>query len=207
MCDPACGSGIFLVGAFRRIVRDEMALTATRLTSERLRAILLERISGIDVNPEAVRLAAFSLYLAYLNYQEPPDINAAGPLPRLIYRTGDPPNEAVLVVADAFSPFCDETLPTIATEYAKGVRGRLEQNSFLPWDGQSFDLAIGNPPWDEPDEIPKTAAELWAKQRGYPVGDRSQSELFMWRALYLLEPWRDCNVSRVGNGISQSLVL
>lgn len=101
VCDPACGSGIFLVEAFRRIVRDEMARTAARLSSKRLRTILLKRISGIDINPEAIRLAAFSLYLAYLNYQDPPDINAAGPLPRLIYRPGDPLNEAVLVVADA----------------------------------------------------------------------------------------------------------
>ena len=31
ICDPACGSGIFLVEAFRRIVRDEMAERGERL--------------------------------------------------------------------------------------------------------------------------------------------------------------------------------
>ena len=185
VCDPACGSGIFLVEAFRRIVRDEMAQTAARLSPERLRAILLGRVSGVDINPEAIRLAAFSLYLAYLNYQDPPDINAAGPLPRLIYRPGDPFNEAVLVVADAFSPFCEETLTTDLDDEAKN---RLQTIPFLPWEKQSFDLVVGNPPWDEPEGIPATAAELWAKEQGYPVGDRSQSQLFMWRALSFLKP-------------------
>ena len=163
-----------------------MARTAARLSSKRLHTILLKRISGIDINPEAIRLAAFSLYLAYLNYQDPPDINAAGPLPRLIYRPGDPLNEAVLVVADAFSPFCNETLPVDASEYVGQINSHLEPNPFLPWDGRSFDLVVGNPPWDEPDEVPATAAELWVKEQGYVVGDRSPSQLFMWRALSFL---------------------
>ena len=188
VCDPACGSGIFLVEAFRRIVRDEMARTVARLSSEKLRAILLKRIRGIDINPEAIRLAAFSLYLAYLNYQDPPDINAAGPLPRLIYRPGDPLDEAVLVVADAFSPFYAETLPLDAAEYVGDANNDLEPSKFLPWYEQSFDLVIGNPPWDEPDEIPATSAESWAKQHAYPVGHRSPSQLFMWRALSFLKP-------------------
>ena len=188
VCDPACGSGIFLVEAFRRIVRDEMARTAARLSSERLRAILLGCISGVDINPEAIRLAAFSLYLAYLNYQDPPDINAAGPLPRLIYRPGNPLNEAVLVVADAFSPFYSETLPVDADKLVVNIKNDLKPGHILPWEEQCFDLVVGNPPWDEPGETPATAAESWAKQNGYPIGDRSQSQLFMWRALSFLKP-------------------
>lgn len=188
VCDPACGSGIFLVEAFRRMVRDEMARTGGRVSPQRLRSILLQQISGVDVNPEAIRLAAFSLYLAYLNYQEPPDITAAGPLPRLIYRPSDPLNETVLTVADAFAPFWDETLPVDGAELTRIVNNELHGNQFLPWDSQSFDLVIGNPPWDEPEGIPATTAETWSKKNGYPVGDRSQSQLFMWRALSFLKP-------------------
>ncbi len=85
VCDPACGSGgIFLVEAYRRIVRWEMTRRERRLTTAELQELLLTRVAGIDINAEAVRLAAFSLYLAYLSYQSPPDIRDAGPLPRLI---------------------------------------------------------------------------------------------------------------------------
>ena len=104
VCDPACGSGVFLVEAFRRIVRHEMARRSGRLPAAELKRILLNRIAGIDTNREAIRLAAFSLYLAYLNYQDPPDIAAGGPLPPLIYRGAQGSVEVVLVVADAFSP-------------------------------------------------------------------------------------------------------
>jgi len=57
-CDPACGSGIFLVEAYRRMVRHEMAERQKRLSTSRLRHLLLTRISGVDINSEAIRLAA-----------------------------------------------------------------------------------------------------------------------------------------------------
>lgn len=72
--DPACGSGIFLVESFRRIVRYRMVKQKRRLRFEELRAILRDQIAGIDIEPEAIRVAAFSLYLALLSYMEPPDI-------------------------------------------------------------------------------------------------------------------------------------
>jgi hypothetical protein len=73
--DPACGSGIFLVQAFHRIVRYRMrSQNGKRLRDPQLRKILREQIAGIDINPEAVRVAAFSLYLALLHYIEPRDI-------------------------------------------------------------------------------------------------------------------------------------
>ena len=188
ICDPACGSGIFLVEAFRRLVRDEMAQIGGRLTSGRLRTLLLTRICGVDINPEAIRLAAFSLYLAYLNYQDPPDIAAAGRLPRLIFRPSDPPADAVLVVADAFSPLLSEALP-IDLPLNPGIApGQLEASPFLPWVEQHFDVLIGNPPWDEPNGVPATADEIWARRNGYDFGDRSKSQLFMWRALSFLKP-------------------
>src|SRR5207249_12191446 len=85
VCDPACGSGVFLVEAYRRIVRYEMGKRRKRLTTTHLRNLLLTRIGGIDVNTEAVRLTAFSLYLAFLNYQSARDMREAGPLPKLIH--------------------------------------------------------------------------------------------------------------------------
>ncbi len=73
--DPACGSGIFLVEAFRRMVRHLCATTGKeRPTRQELRAILRDQIAGIDINDEAIRVAAFSLYLAFLHYQKPREV-------------------------------------------------------------------------------------------------------------------------------------
>jgi hypothetical protein len=170
ICDPACGSGIFLVEAFRILVRYESGLLGRRLDAAELKEILLSRIAGIDLNEEAVRLAAFSLYLAYLNYQTPQDIREAGPLPRLICRTAD--DQRVLVVSDAFAP-------TLTEE-------RRSETPSLPWPSRAFDVVIGNPPWTEP-----TASEIglpddWGKMQALEVGDRNRSQLFLWRALDLL---------------------
>ncbi|WP_445149059.1 HsdM family class I SAM-dependent methyltransferase [Baekduia sp. Peel2402] len=170
VCDPACGSGIFLVEAFRMIVRFESAKLERRLTADELRAILLDRIAGIDLNEEAVRLAAFSLYLAYLDYQTPQDIREAGPLPRLICRGVD--DKRVLVVSDAFAPTLDEECETDAPR--------------LPWPSGAFDVLIGNPPWTEPKASERGLPDEWGNRNGLEVGDRNRSQLFLWRALDLL---------------------
>lgn len=64
--DPACGSGIFLVGAYRRLIhawRQYRQPTPTDLSR-----ILQQSIFGVDKNREAVRIAAFGLYLEILNH-------------------------------------------------------------------------------------------------------------------------------------------
>jgi hypothetical protein len=175
VCDPACGSGIFLVEAFRRIVRHQMANGPRRVTPRRLRALLLERIAGIDINPEAIRLAAFSLYLAYLNYQSPQDIRTAGPLPRLIYHDEDRAGGKILAVEDAFSPTITEAEATPSHAGAS-----------LPWESQAFDVVIGNPPWDEPRASAARVSDDWARRQNLSVGDRNSSQLFLWRALSLM---------------------
>jgi len=175
ICDPACGSGLFLVEAYRFLVRYEMARTGRSLSPARLRKLLVERIAGIDINEEAIRLAAFSLYLAYLNYQSPQDVRRAVPLPRLIWRA-DQPQPSPLVVADAF------------TENRPRQRSDTEAaNTALPWPEKSFDVIVGNPPWTEPQRGASRLPDAWAERRELAVGNRSRSQLFLWRALSLLK--------------------
>ncbi|MDD1617281.1 MAG: hypothetical protein CG439_2426 [Methylococcaceae bacterium NSP1-2] len=91
--DPACGSGIFLVEAFRRIVRFNINDKGRNLDALELREILKNQIRGIEINKNAIEITAFSLYLALLHYQTPRDILAQiamfsphdKPLPHLIY--------------------------------------------------------------------------------------------------------------------------
>jgi len=69
--DPAAGSGIFLVGAYRRIL--ERAIPRSRWTSvqfQKARKLLERTIFGIERNPQAVNVARFSLYLTLLDYVE-----------------------------------------------------------------------------------------------------------------------------------------
>lgn len=68
--DPACGSGAFLVEAFRRLVwRASGGKPASRKT---VREILYGQLFGVDINGSALGIAAFSLYLAALELDEDP---------------------------------------------------------------------------------------------------------------------------------------
>lgn len=172
VCDPACGSGIFLVEAYGRIVRHEAAMKGKHLTTQRLRELLLERIAGCDINESAIQLAAFSLYIAFLNYQTPQDIRQAGPLPPLIHRGPDAPGP--LVVADAFFATADE------------LTDQTPDAETLPWSSNSFGVIVANPPWTEPRGRSRSLGERWAERHERPIGDRSPSQLFLWRVLDLL---------------------
>lgn len=78
--DPACGSGIFLVESLRRIIDHYVAhASKEELDGERyqnkLKELALENIFGIDSDESAVQVAAFSVYLTLLDYQNPADIS------------------------------------------------------------------------------------------------------------------------------------
>ncbi|WP_427308945.1 HsdM family class I SAM-dependent methyltransferase [Cupriavidus sp. H39] len=71
--DPTCGSGAFLVEAFRRLVwKKTQGATATRAL---VREVLYKQLYGIDINRSALGIAAFSLYLAALELDEEPVAN------------------------------------------------------------------------------------------------------------------------------------
>lgn len=185
--DAACGSGIFLVEAFRRIVRYRTRKQNRRLNSKELRKILREQIAGIELTEEAVRVAAFSLYLALLHYQEPPDIlqqiEHGKRLPNLKYQKGTPTDEFhfnSLLEANAF-----DIESKIANE---------DKDVLLGFSNECADIVIGNPPWGAPDKDDADAraslniALKWCDQRDKSVGDKERSQAFIWRALDLLRP-------------------
>ncbi|MGW4379824.1 BREX-2 system adenine-specific DNA-methyltransferase PglX [Kitasatospora sp. NPDC004531] len=63
MIDPTCGSGHFVLGAFRRLVRLWAEERPAVGPYERVRAAL-ESVHGVDLNPFAVAIARFRLLLA-----------------------------------------------------------------------------------------------------------------------------------------------
>jgi hypothetical protein len=129
--DPACGSGIFLVILFNRLAADWMAAHPDSKYSQRsnaLQAILKNQLYGIDVNQTACRIACFSLYLAYLDRFNPPDIK------QHIERKGRLPN----ILQYRNTDNLELNFPVIQEE------DFLEPSNPLP---NQFDFIVGNPPW------------------------------------------------------------
>ena len=182
--DPACGSGIFLVESFRRIVRYRAFDQKRRLRFNELRKILREQLFGIDIEPEAIRVAAFSLYLALLHYLDPPSIREqikmGNCLPNLVFdeKKEKDDNYNTLLVANAFNDELIESSPALRGNFASG----------------SVDIIVGNPPWGAPSPKDKVAfsenkvALDWCEFNKKPVGRKERSQVFIWKALDCLKP-------------------
>lgn len=72
--DPACGSGIFLIEALRKIIHKEEQIIKNKISSKRLKELIENNIFGIDKDEDAINIAIFSLYITLLDYQEPRSI-------------------------------------------------------------------------------------------------------------------------------------
>lgn len=82
--DPACGSGVFLVEAYKRLVLHWRSRNGWTRPGVQVLRELLQRVHGIDLEDAAVELAAFSLCLSLCDALEPEEIRASIKLfPRL----------------------------------------------------------------------------------------------------------------------------
>ena len=160
--DPCCGSGIFLVLAYRRLIEKLWHEQGERPTAEAMKRLLQENICGVEKDQEACHITAFSLILTLLSHLEPPELqaNASFQFPTLV-------NESIFH-ADFFSSDCP-----------------VFQGS------RSFDWVVGNPPWTGADaKNPEHQVALaWihkAEEKGQQVGERRLDEAFTWRVGDLL---------------------
>ncbi|MBI4670523.1 MAG: N-6 DNA methylase [Chloroflexi bacterium] len=190
--DLACGSGVFLVEALRRMVYYQMGKTKRSLKPEELERILCERIFGVDINAAAVSVAAFSLYLTLLDFMEPSDIRQHK-LPLLVHESTQDNNEGNLFVANSFllTPFERNTIQERLKQKRYAGRAfdeRIINFPSLPLGDRKFDLVVGNPPWGSPQDEEGERAILWREAFGYQVADKQLSECFVWRALSFLAP-------------------
>ncbi|SDP75585.1 Methyltransferase domain-containing protein [Actinopolyspora xinjiangensis] len=77
VCDPACGSGHFLVAAARRIAKRLAAVESEEdepspdVVRRALRRVVARCIHGVDVNPMAAELAKVALWLAAMEPGKP----------------------------------------------------------------------------------------------------------------------------------------
>jgi hypothetical protein len=126
--DPACGSGIFLVESYKRLVkRWKNANPKIEIGFNDLREILINNIFGIEYDRLAIRVTAFSLYLAMLEHLNPKTLwnDKRYRFPYLIFD----PNDSVL---------------------EKQGKNLLRQDSIGEVSTNAFgdiDLVVGNPPF------------------------------------------------------------
>ncbi|HLF98554.1 MAG TPA: N-6 DNA methylase [Methylococcaceae bacterium] len=121
--DLTCGSGVFLVEALRRLV--SIKAGTGPVTRELIRSTLYRQIYGVDISDAAIRVAAFSLYLAALELDPEPQPPEQLKFEKLIGST--------LLLGDARN--IENTPAGAALTMADGDRRR-------------FDLIVGNPPWN-----------------------------------------------------------
>lgn len=174
--DPACGSGVFLVEAFKRLVRMKEMDYGRKLSREELHRLLKSQIFGIDIDQQAVYVAAFSLYLALLELDPDPQPPDALRLPRLL--ESDDPNEQPinLYVQDFFN-----------TDSAF--------NRNAPFLDHDFDLIVGNPPWtalkvgsrnQRTEEVVRNWGAEYCLQHEIP--DNKPDQAFSWRVREFSRP-------------------
>ena len=125
--DPACGAGVFLVLAFRRLYRERWKATGQRPDTKAIRGILEGQLAGFDISESALKLAALSLYLTAIELDPAPVPPEKLKFKRL--------RDSVLF---NFRPQ-GESNDTV-------VIGSLGPHVGTRFDGQ-FDLILSNPPW------------------------------------------------------------
>ena len=103
VCDPAVGSGAFLLGAIQEMVALRRGILFSRgayidphelyrMVSDWKRRTIENSLYGVDINPEAVEICRLRLWLSMvLDMDEPPDPNSDWALPNLDFQivTGD----------------------------------------------------------------------------------------------------------------------
>ncbi len=164
--DPACGSGVFLVGAFRRLINFWRSQhNWQRPTVQTLKKLLKKSIYGIDLDSSAIDLSAFSLSLAICDALKAEVIWRELKFEYL--------RESNLFQKDFFQSVLDRK---------QGSSSALDKH---------FDIVIGNPPFES--KLTEAAKQIdqAAQQQDNSRGkcpDNQAAYLFLERAFTVLLP-------------------
>jgi hypothetical protein len=195
--DPACGAGVFLVLAFRQLVRRSWEKLGTRPDTRTIQKILYKQLRGFEVSESALRLSALALYISAI------EVNP----------TQRPPRSLKFP-----RPLRDEVLFNFGRHELEQPRGftmgSLGSEVPATFDN-SFDIVVTNPPWtslrgassnakgsaEEKQDLAETNAALTALTRraltargletianGYTNPDNNPDLPFLWRATEWSKP-------------------
>ncbi len=170
--DPACGSGVFIVQCYRRLIELEIKRRhEKRLRPSQLGELLVDNIYGMDVDEDACGITELSLVLTLLDYVDPPDLENPN------YRNFKLPllrNHNIFHSENGFFE------PSREFHEARPRKG--------------FDWIVGNPPWKKlnVDRLEKgdSAALSWINRNSndFPVGNYQLAEAFAWHATQYISP-------------------
>ena len=162
--DLSCGSGVFLVESLRRLVVKRW-INGEERSRRLIRDTLYNQIYGVDVEPQAIQIAAFSLYLTALELDY--ELNHNAPISNeLRFRE--------LIGRNLFS--------------SNAFDEKAAFNAVEPFINKGFDAIIGNPPWTQSKANPLTTSYCKRKRpdEGYPEGypiarSENPDQAFLWR--------------------------
>ena len=215
VCDPAVGSGAFVVGMMHEIVRLRAALAPVVAESpddklptayDLKYAAIANSLYGADKDGGAVEIAQLRLWLSLVVDEENPD--AIQPLPNLNYKLlcGDAlrridrdvlNNPKFQTLEQMERDFFTETRPRVkeqleskiaATLKTLSANGEFDLKTVFsePFrENGGFDIVIGNPPYVRQESIPADEKNRLLKQ--YPQGAVRSSDYFVYFYLRGLE--------------------
>jgi hypothetical protein len=157
--DGACGSGIFLVEAYKRLILHWRYRNDWRQPNQTtLKKLLVSRIRGVDIEEGAVEMAAFSLCLTLCDALDPAEIRMSVKL---------------------FPPLKEKTIHT-SCFFAAAENGILHEK---------IGVVVGNPPFASAltTEGARRAHETYVKRQG-ALPDRQLAYLFLNKSMELLTP-------------------
>ena len=148
--DGACGSGMLLTAAFRKIIRASEIRNAreglpAEVNFDTRQKLLLEHIYGGDIDEDACQLTAFSLYLALLADLNPRDLS--------VLRRGG------------------HKLPPLGKNIRRGPEGDFFGKDSEAFNRDRYTIFLSNPPWRElrAEEFASAAVEDWRKRQEKPI--------------------------------------
>ncbi|OFX58259.1 MAG: hypothetical protein A2066_02510 [Bacteroidetes bacterium GWB2_41_8] len=159
--DVSCGSGVFLVTVFKRLVqwwqKEQFDRTGKLINPEIdvLKQILLNSIYGVDIEADSVRLSVFSLSIALCDMLKPTEIWTKLRFDDLRQRN--------IYEGDFFQYLKDSE---------KG----------------QFDLVIGNPPFEDKMKDFKKLYSDYGIDKDYHIPRHQIAMLFLQQAMKLLKP-------------------
>jgi hypothetical protein len=159
--DPSCGSGVFLVLIYARLIEFRLAQSEVRTLPLAELLDLIQYIYGIERELDACYVTEFSLIMMLLHYADVSEFMHAE-------------NFKFPVLHNTHIFQCD-----------------FFDNASSVWvQGMTFDWIIGNPPWIEASDKEEPLAATWiaSHKKELAIDNYSVAEAFSWRVLPLLAP-------------------
>ncbi len=206
ICDPACGSGSFLIGAYQYLLdwhlkwyaenephkhasgkspRLRQSHDGWRLAVAERKRILINSIYGVDIDAQAVEVTKLSLLLKVLEGETGETLGLAQM--KLFHERALPNLDANILCGNSLigTDFYDGRLDLDEEERRRINAFDWESGFPEVFKAGGFDAVIGNPPYVRPHNIPEeTKLYLWKANKTF-VAKSDLYSCFMERALQI----------------------